>query len=332
MNHRIAFVSVIVPCRNEKKFVARCLDSIIANDFPKDRLEVLVVDGMSEDRTPRIIDRYVMNYSFIKRLDNRHKTTPFAINIGIQNSRGNVIMIMGSHSTYQKDYISKCVQGLYKYKADNVGGIIKTLPGDNTPAAKAIALALCHPFGVGNSSFRLGTEIPQWVDTVFGGCYRKEIFEKTGLFNENLVRSQDMDMNIRVKASGGRILLIPSIVSNYYAKSTIRAFLTHNFKDGVWAIYPLKFGSKLFKLRHLLPLAFVVSILFSLCLSFLVSPFQFVFLGLVSFYLFANLYFSLTKTLQERKLRYLFILPVVFGSRHFGYGVGSMWGVFKLLF
>src|SRR4030067_2393082 len=140
-------VSVIIPCRNEEKFIDRCLDSIIANDYPKEDLEVLVVDGMSEDRTEEIVKKYTERFSFIKLLSNLKKIIPSALNIGIQNANGSIIIRMDAHNVYSKDYISKCVNYLIEYNVDNVGGIWVTLPGKNTIVAESIALALSHPFG-----------------------------------------------------------------------------------------------------------------------------------------------------------------------------------------
>ncbi len=306
-------VSIVIPCRNEEKFISRCLDSVISQDFPKDKLEVLAVDGMSEDRTREIFKKYQKRYSFIKLLDNPKKITPSALNIGIKNSKGEIIIRMDSHAVYQKDYISKSIKYLEKYNADNVGGIINTLPAKNTIIAKAIAISLSHPFGAGGSYFRLGVDKPKWVDTVFGGCYRKEIFKKIGFFNENLIRSQDMEFNLRLKRAGGKILLAPDIISYYYPKSNLKDFFIHNFRDGVWAIYPLKFVKIPLRLRHYIPFIFVLTLPLNIWL-----------------YIPVVFYFSLKIALKRKDLRYYFTMPIVFLARHIGYGLGSVWGMIKL--
>lgn len=254
LNNNLTLVSVIIPCRNEEKYIGKCLDSIIAQDYPKDKFEVLVVDGMSEDDTQGIVENYVQKHSYIRLLDNPKKITPCAFNIGIRNAKGQIIMIMGVHAAYEKNYISKCVKYLEKFGVDNIGGIMKTLPGEKTIVAKAIALCLSHPFGVGNSYYRTGYfKKPKWVDTVFGGCYKKGVFEKVGLFNENMVRNQDYEFNLRLKKARGKILLFPEVVAYYYPKP--------NFKDSFWVTYPLKFGIKGFSWRHLVPLIFVLGLI-----------------------------------------------------------------------
>ena len=125
MNEQLLFVSIIIPCRNEEKYIGKCLQSIIEQNYPKDNLEVLVVDGMSEDRTREIVENYSQKYSFIKLFDNPKKFTPFGLNIGIKEAKGEIIMRMDAHAGYEKDYISKCVRYLENYDADNVGGAMK---------------------------------------------------------------------------------------------------------------------------------------------------------------------------------------------------------------
>ena len=309
-------VSIIIPCRNEEKYIGKCLDSILSQDYPKERLEVLVVDGMSEDKTRETIKNFQFsNPNFqLRLLDNPKKFTNFAFNMGIKESKGEIIMLMGAHAGYEKDYISKCVKYLKEYNVDNVGGIMLTLPRDNTLIAKAIAISLSHPFGAGNSYFRIGSEKPRWVDTVFGGCYKREVFEKIGLFNENLKRSQDMEFNLRLKKAGGKILLVPNIVSYYYPKSNLKDFFLHNFEDGVWAIYPLKFVKAPLRLRHYIPLFFVLTLPLS------IWP-----------YILVSLFFSFKITLIKKDVRLFFVMPLVFSVRHFGYGLGSVWGLIKLI-
>ncbi len=141
------FVTIIIPCWNEEKFIQKCLESIINQNYPKDKMEILVVDGMSEDKTREIIVDYSKRFSFIKLVDNPKKFTPFALNIGIKNSGGEIIIRMDAHAGYEKDYISKCVKYQKEYNADNIGGSIKTLPSQKTILSKAIALVLYSFFG-----------------------------------------------------------------------------------------------------------------------------------------------------------------------------------------
>jgi len=325
------FVTIILPCRNEEKFIKKCIDSIIRQNYSQNRIELLVIDGMSNDKTRDIIKEYSGKKSFIQLIDNPKKITPVAFNLGIKSAKGKIIIIMGSHTIYQEDYISKCVETLIKYKADNVGGVLKTVPSKNTIFAKAIAACLSSFFGVGGSHFRKGLNKITEVDTVFGGCYRKEVFKKNGLFNEKLVRSQDMIFNLKLKKSGGKIILNPKITCIYHPKSTLISFFIHNIKDGIWAIYPLKFVKIPFKLRHYIPLFFILFLLISLILSIFFTLFLWLFLFILIFYLILNLYFSAKIAYNNKGLNHLFVTPFAFISRHFGYGIGSLIGLIKLI-
>lgn len=313
-------VSVIVPCRNEEKYIGKCLDSIIANNYPQERLEVLVVDGDSEDKTREIVEKYTKQYSFIRILENPKKITPAAMNVGIKNSKGEIIIKMDAHSLYQKDYISKCVKYLEESGADNVGGVLKTLSSKDNIVAKAIAICLSHPFGAGTSYFRTGSKEPKEVDTVAFGCYWKKIFDKIGLYNEKMAKIEDFELNYRLRKAGGKIMLFPDIKAIYYPSSeNLKQFSEHNFTDGIWSTYHLKFSKRLLvSWRHLIPMIFVLSLLLFFSITF-------------TLYLLVSFYFSFRVALKEKDFRYLFIMPVFFASRHIGYGLGSIWGLVKIL-
>lgn len=330
MKNNLPYVSIIIPCLNEEKYIEKCLDSIINNDYPKDKLEILVVDGASNDRTKELVKNYSTKHSFVKIFDNPKKFTPVSLNIGIKQAKGEVIARMDAHAFYEKDYLSKCVKYLYEYGVDNVGGVMMTRPRKDTLLGKVIAAVLSNPFGVGNAFFRTGVKEPILVDTVFGGCYKREVFQKIGYFNENLPRGQDMELNMRLKKSGGKILLAPDIKSFYYARSDFISFWRHSFTDGVELVYPLKFGVVIFSWRHLAPLAFVLSLIVLLPLTFFSLKF-FILLSLVlSSYLLISIFFSAKISFAKKDFRYLFLAPIGFALLHFGYGSGSVWGLLKV--
>jgi len=325
-------VSIIIPCRDEEKFINKCLDSIIANDYPKNRFELLVVDGMSNDGTRGILKHYVQKYSYIRRLDNPKKITSCALNIGIKNSRGELILWMSAHNKYEKEYISKCVKYLVRYNADAVGGIIKARPRKDNLIEKSICIATSHSFGVGKSYHKIGSKNQQWADTAFGVCYKREIFEKIGTFNEKLVRGQDMEFSLRLKKAGLKTLLSPDIVSSYYPRTEFKSFIKHNFTNGVWAILPFKYSSIIpISWRHLVPFVFVSSIITTGALSIFFLASFWLFLSIVGLYFLFNIYFSTKIFIKERNLIYLLAMPIIFASLHMGYGLGSIWGVLKII-
>lgn len=327
----LPLVSVIVPCRNEEKFISRCLDSIVNQDYPKARLEVLVFDGKSEDGTKDVASLYGDKYDFISVLDNDRRFTPSALNAGIGRARGEYILWMSAHNEYNKSYVSKCIEHSRKFNAEAVGGAIKAIPRNDNLMGKAICLSLSSPFGVGDSAHKIGVRSIRWADTAFGVCYRKEVFRKAGLFNEKLVRGQDMEFSMRLKKIGIKTLLAPGLVSYYYARSNFRDFIAHNFKNGVWAVLPFKYAAvSPVALRHLVPLLFMASLIGSLILSFYSGFFAGIFLSLVISYAAFALFFSALMAYKEKDTRMIFIMPFIFAALHTSYGAGSLCAVFAM--
>jgi len=325
-------VSVIVPCRNEARFIARCLESIVANDYPRDKLEILVVDGMSDDQTWNIVGDIARERPEVKGLRNPRLITPAALNLGISHARGEIVFRIDAHARVARDYLRLCVEGLRKHEADNIGGAMETLPAHDGLVAKAIAASMSHPFGVGNSDFRVGTEQVIATDTVFGGCYRREVFERIGLFNERLMRTQDMEFNQRLRKAGGRILLDPTIRCCYYASPDLKSFARHNFDDGMWAILPFAHSEVVpVRIRHLVPGAFTGAIILSSILGIWLEPLRFLLVAMMGIYVAASLVSSIHIAWRKHDFRYACLLPLVLGIRHFAYGFGSLYAVMKLV-
>src|SRR5436309_13458102 len=254
-------VSIVVPCRNEADYIRPLLDSILANDYPRARLEVLVVDGLSDDGTRAVVADYGRRYPMMQVLDNPKRTTPHALNLGITRARGVIIMRMDAHAYYPPTYVADLVDWLERTAADYVGGAWVTVPGDTTPTARAIAAVLAHPFGIGDSHYRLGTNEVREVDTLPFGCFRRELFERVGLFDEELARNQDEEFSFRVVRAGGRILLVPGVVSSYYARRSLRQLGRMVYQYGLFKLLvALKLG-RIMTLRQVVPAAFVLSVL-----------------------------------------------------------------------
>lgn len=327
-------LSVIIPCRNEERFLSACLNSVLQNDYPADRLEIIVVDGMSTDATWQILRACAEKHPFIIPLRNPKQITPAALNLGIRASSGEVICRVDAHARVAPDYLRRSVELLLSSGAQNVGGAMRTLPSNSTLAAKCIAFCMSHRFGVGNSEFRTGAnDHAVLTDTVFGGCFRKELFTRIGMFNENLPRSQDFELNQRLCRSGGRILLDPSIKCDYFAAPDLTAFIQNNFNDGMWALLPFAFSEVVpARFRHLAAF-FALSILLLLSLaSFWFASARVALLASTLAYSIANLAYSARIAQRQRASRCLVMMPLVFAIRHFAYGLGSLCGALKLLF
>lgn len=326
----LSFVSVIIPCRNEEGFIGRCINSILKQDYPMKDIEILVVDGRSDDKTREIVSEIAGKYPFIKLLDNEKKIVPTALNTGIKNARGEIIIRMDAHSIYAHDYISKSVKYLKEYDCDNVGGIWITKPGSDTVIARSIALALSHPFGVGNAYYRIGSPEPRFVDTVPFGCYKREVFQKIGLFDEDLVRNQDDEFNMRLIKSGGKILLVPEIVSHYYARETLSKLWKMYYQYGHFKpLVAQKVGAVL-TVRQVVPALFAGSLLMTLLLAVLFKPFIWLFVFILALYAIVNLPISFLIAVKEQ-IKYFITLPITFATIHLGYGFGYLKGILDFI-
>jgi succinoglycan biosynthesis protein ExoA len=325
------FVSVIIPCRNEAGFLGACLNSVFASDYPRDRMEVIAADGLSTDGSRELLSAYARTYA-LRVVDNPAGITPAALNRAIEAARGTVIVRVDAHAAIAPDYISRAVEHLERSNADNVGGPMRTVARDRGPFARAIGIVLAHPFGVGNSHFRTANDDGEarWVDTVFGGCWRREVFDRVGMFNERLARGQDMEFNLRLRRAGGRILLAPDVRSTYFARATFGSFLRHNWTNGVWAMLPFGYSDVVpVKLRHLAPLAFTAALAVAALLA--LAGFLWPLALVAGPYAVTNFAVSGLLAWRERRVRLLALLPIAFASLHLAYGAGSLWGVGQLM-
>lgn len=323
------FVSVIIPCRNEEDNIHILLNNILEQDYPENNFEVLVLDGLSDDKTPSIVKEYSQKYHKIRYLENPEKVVPYALNRGIKLSKGEVIVRMDAHSGYPDDYLSKLVYYLYHFDADNVGGSCITLPARDTLQAKLIAEASSNSFGIGDSQFRLkNTEIRE-VDTVPFGCYKREVFSQIGLFDEDLVRNQDDELNARLTKEGGKIYLIPFVKINYYARKSISKMIKMFFQYGYFKPLVNKKVKKPATLRQFVPLLFTLYLFFLFASAFAGIAWFLIFLIPFLLYVLLSLIVSLKVSMRRKRIEFLFLLPGVFFLIHISYGWGYLQGMFK---
>lgn len=325
-------LSVICPIYNEEKYIAECIESIIAQDFPKENLEVLFVDGMSSDRTREIVTGYSARYPWIHMLDNPDRIVPPALNLAIKASKGDIVMRLDAHAKYPKNYFSVLCKSLETYNADNVGAMCKTDVINHTPKSDAIKKVLSHPLGVGNSTFRTGVDRILEVDTVPFGCWKKECFKNFGLFDERLIRNQDIEFNKRIKSNGGKILITPDTYSIYYARESFSALARNNYENGRWNIltvwYTHQFRS--LSLRHFIPLVFILSLFLPLILSIFFPIVAWGSLIILILYVMVISMVSLHLAIQSHQN--WFYLVITFIVLHISYGIGSLMGILSLPF
>lgn len=318
-------VSIIIPMRDEEKYIGRCLDSILAGDFPERRYEILVADGESEDASRAVVLSKAAEHPCIRLLHNPGRFVPSGMNLGIRQARGRYIVRMDAHSEYPPDYIANCIAELERTGAGNAGGRCITHPGSDTPMAKAIALFTQTRAGAGNASYRLG-EGDRYVDTVPFGAFPREVFDRVGLYREDLVRNQDFELNARIRRAGYKIYLSSKISTVYYNSGTFRKFMRQAWMNGIWAPrmwlrYP---GS--FCWRHAAPLGFAASLLFSLLLGLWYRPVLWAGFCGITLYLVLTLVTALSIGASHGWKCSPYV-ALVMPCYHFLYGLGSLLGL-----
>lgn len=321
-------VSIICPIYNEEKYIASCVKSIIDQDFDKENLELLLVDGMSTDKTRSIIGACQQEYPWIKLLDNSERIVPPAMNMGIRKAKGKIIVRIDAHAEFPTNYVSELVKQLEILNADNVGGILETLPGKHTREARLVASAMSSPFGIGNAHYRIGHKTIREVDTVPFGVYRRDLFDKIGFFDEELPRNQDDEFNARLIKNGGRIFLIPHVVIRYFARDSIKKMRKMFYQYGLFKPLVNKKVGRPATIRQLFPPLFVLSIILGLILCFFNHIFVLIFFVALSVYLVCGIIFGVKST---GKIVDAFLLPYVFLNIHLAYGWGYWVGIVKVL-
>ena len=323
-------ISVVIPTHNEVGFIDKCLDSIFAADFPSGEMEVLVVDGMSDDGTRERLNVQAKKQLNLRVFNNPSRIVPTAMNIGIRAARGQFIIRLDAHSEYPANYFRMCLETIRRTGADNVGGIITTLPRRNNSGGKLVQALTTHRFGVGNAGFRIGAA-EGWADTVPFGCFRRDLFKRIGWYDERLVRNQDYELNRRLRKHGGRIWLNPAIQLRYYNQDSLTGLLRQALITGQWNIWMWFVASHSFAWRHAVPLGFVGA-LSSTALSFLYSQTLGVWgLGLI---LLPYFIVACTASFQQARRYALWMLPslpFLFFVYHVAYGLGGLRGLLFLL-
>jgi len=317
------FVTVIMPIRNEAGFIERSLGAVLAQDYPADRLEVLVVDGMSTDGTREKVQAWLALYPNLRLLDNPGRIVPTGLNAGLREARGEVIIRVDGHCEIAPDYVRRCVELLERTGADNVGGVQRAV--SDTWVGRAIALATSSAFGVGGARFHYARE-PGWADTVYLGAYRREVFERIGGFDEELVRNQDDEFNFRLLQAGGRIWLDPCIRVVYYSRPTLRRLWRQYFEYGLYKVRVMQKRGGVASPRHLVPAGFVLGLGATLVPASL-ARLPLLALAVAAPYAVANLLASLWAA--RCTWRTLPLLPVAFATMHLSYGLGFLWGLWR---
>lgn len=313
-------VSIIIPAYNEEESISDCLESLVEQNYPQELVEILVIDGLSRDQTRAIVKAFSDRHPNIRVLENSRRIIPCALNIGIREARGDVIIRADAHTLYDINYVMNSVTLLLKTQAGNVGGIIQ--PVGRGLVGKAIAIGVSSPFGVGNAYYRYA-DSQRWVDTVAFGCWKKETLLEVGGYNESYLINEDYELNYRLRQRGKGILLSPSLKCYYFPRSCLKGLLQQYFSYGNWKVKMLAEHPGSLVYRQIIPPLFVLSLLIAIALASLhLLPLLLV----GGSYALANLFVSVC-TATKRGIRSALILPVVFFSIHVAWGMGFLSGL-----
>lgn len=259
-------VSVILPVRNEGRFIEQSLSAVLHQSHPQ-RLEAIVVDGHSSDDTTRSATRLASNSAIpVTVLDNPQRIVAVSMNLGLERATGDVVIRVDGHCVIAPDYVARCLDVMRETGAECVGGPMETV--GETPTAAAIAAAQSSRFGVGGVAFRTSGR-PGLVDTLAFGAYRREVFERIGGFDESLVRNQDDELNFRLTRAGGRIWMDPAIRSTYFSRGTLVGLWRQYHGYGFYKVPVMRKHRTVASPRHLVPAAFVAATGASLVLAVL---------------------------------------------------------------
>lgn len=321
----LPFVSVVIPMLNEAANIRRCVESILQQTYPSERLEVIVVDGISDDGSREILCELSGQYGNVHFFDNPLRITSRALNIGVNHARGDVIIILGAHSKIVPNFIELNIEKMLTRGEVCTGGT--QINVGETYLQRVIGAGMASRFGIPTAPYRYETR-ERYVDTVVYAAYRREILAEVGLFEEELHLAEDAELNWRIRQAGHKIFFSPDIVSYYYPRPTLGELAKQFFNYGLMRVNVIKKHPDAFRLLHVLPATAIVSSLALLALSFFNVVFLYLLLGLAGVYATGILFGSIITAAQTR-WRFLPALPAVFFTLHASFGTGFLIGLFK---
>jgi len=322
-------ITIILPIRNEAKYIKQTLEPILYQKGIEQEIEILIVDGMSTDGTREILKNLQINNPNIILIDNPEKIVSTGFNRALSRAKGNIIIRIDGHCEIAPDYIQKCIEYLEKINADCVGGATDHVASGLV--GKSIKLAQSSFFGVGGVSFRKNVEKGQYVDTLAFGAYKREVFDQLGGYDEELVRNQDDEYNFRMIQNDMKIWLDPSIKSTYTQRNSFRGLFKQYFQYGFYKIRVMQKRKGIASWRHVVPGLFVLTLLFGLSIFLFTGnsiPILSLCIPYLSFSLLTTI-FELIKT--PSNLISVMMLPITFFILHISYGLGFLMGFIYFL-
>lgn len=320
---QLPLVTVIMPVRNEALFIRRSLGAVLSQEYPADRMEVLVADGMSDDGTRDIVRGFQARYPNLRLVDNAGKYVPTGLNLGLREARGDVVVRVDGHSEIALDYVRNAVEELLRTGADNVGGPVT--PVGEGGFGVAAALAQTSGFGGGGGRFHEG-EDEEWVDTVCMGVWRRELFDRIGTFDEEMIRNQDDEFNYRLLERGGRILRTPRVKSTYAVRTSPHSLWRQYFQYGFWKVRVMQKHPLQMRYRQFAPPAFVAALIVFGALAAWVPWGATLLAWLLGAYL-AGTVAGAAVTAARHGWVFFPLLPLAYVIMHMAYGLGFLCGL-----
>lgn len=317
-------VSVVIPMKNEERSIGACLEAILAQDYPSHLMEILVVDGGSTDRSIPIVTSHGAIHPQVRVLRNPAGSIPAGLNVGIRASRGAIIARVDARTILAPDYLSTGVRLLRETGAENVGGPVRSVAREYM--GRALALAVESRFGMAGAASRYRESDRREVDTVYLGLYPRGILEAIGLYDEELLRDQDDELNYRLRARGGRILMSPALRTSYLNSPSVGRFVKQNFLYGYWKVRVFQRHPTLMNWRHFIPPLFVLGTLAAASLAPLERGAMIAALGAGSVYA-AGATCAAVASGRRAGWRYVPMLPIAFALLHFSWGLGFLMGL-----
>jgi glycosyltransferase involved in cell wall biosynthesis len=327
------FVSIVVPCYNERATIRKLLEALRAQTYPLSRLEAVISDGFSTDGTRDEIAAFKNEHADLSIwvVENKARTIPSGVNQAIRESRGGIIIRLDAHSMPIPEYVERCVDAHQNGRGDNVGGVWEIRPGAETWIAESIAFAAAHPLGVGDALYRLDARAGA-VDTVPFGSFRRELIQKIGAFDETLLANEDYEFNARVRLAGGVVWLDPSIRSVYFSRDTLGKLAAQYWRYGFWKFKMLKRYPQTLRWRQALPPVFVLILSALIVLSLWLAITR----ALLVLQLF--IYFAIlggagaALAIKTMKGFLLWGLPLAVATMHIAWGAGFLWSGMTSMF
>jgi succinoglycan biosynthesis protein ExoA len=320
----LPFVSLVMPIRNEAGFIARSLTAVMQQDYPADRFEILVSDGMSTDGTRAILEDLRTQHPQVVVLDNPGRIVSTGLNAALAHARGSIVVRVDGHCEIAPDYISRCVAHLLEDGVDGVGGPLHTI--GTTPVGAAIATAMSSRFGVGGSAFRTTQAKTLLTDTIPFPAYTRAAIDRAGPYDEELVRNQDDEYNYRLRKLGAKLLLAADVRSQYFSRSTYRSLWRQYLQYGYYKVRVLQKHPAQMQPRHFAPLALLVLLLLSLALAPISALAGYIFLLVMGSYFTGIVAASIIVGVRG-SWGLLLRLPLIFTILHLSYGLGFLGGL-----